>query len=304
MIINRSTIVQLGRSFRAISQEALQVATPRWERVAMRVPSTTGQNDYGWLADIPGMREWIGPRVVHALETEAYSIKNRDFELTVAVGRNDIEDDNIGIYNPRFQIMGQAVAYHPDELVFELLKRGFELHGFDGKPFFAANHKVGKKNVSNMTNGRLTRERFNAALATMQSLTNEHGRPLRVFQVDGEAVKPLLVVGPSNRAAAKEIVGLQTLPAGGDNPNFQDANILVLAELSGDHANFWMLLDVSKPVRPLILQRRKEPEFVAKDEVTDDNVFAKKEFIYGYDDRKNAGYGFWQLAFGSTGEVA
>lgn len=304
MIVNRTTIVQLGRSFRAISLEALQQATPRWNRVAMLVPSNTSQNDYGWLADIPGMREWIGSRVVHALETEAYSIKNRDFELTVAVGRNDIEDDNIGIYTPRFQMMGQAVAYHPDELVFDLLKRGFELKSFDGKPFFSDNHKIGKKNFSNMANKKLTREAFNAALATMQSLTNEHGRPLRVFQVDGESIKPLLVVGPSNRATAKSIVGLQTLPEGGDNPNYQDADILVLPELSGDYADFWMLLDVSKPVRPLILQRRKEPEFVAKDEVTDDNVFAKKEFVYGFDDRKNAGYGFWQLAYGSTGEQA
>ena len=35
----------------------------------------------------------------------------------------------------------------------------------------------------------------------------------------------------------------------------------------------------------------------------DDNVFFKKEFIYGVDARCNAGYGLWQLAFGSTGEA-
>ena len=29
----------------------------------------------------------------------------------------------------------------------------------------------------------------------------------------------------------------------------------------------------------------------------------KKEFIYGVDARCNAGYGLWQLAFGSTGEA-
>ena len=36
----------------------------------------------------------------------------------------------------------------------------------------------------------------------------------------------------------------------------------------------------------------------------DDNVFFEKKYIYGVDSRDNAGYGLWQLAYGSTGEEA
>jgi phage major head subunit gpT-like protein len=58
-------------------------------------------------------------------------------------------------------------------------------------------------------------------------------------------------------------------------------------------------MDLSKPVKPMILQMRKRPEFVAMDRPDDENVFMRKKFRYGVDDRKNVGFGLWQLAFGS-----
>ena len=63
--------------------------------------------------------------------------------------------------------------------------------------------------------------------------------------------------------------------------------------------NPWFLLDTRRPLKPLLLQVRKEPEFVALNKSTDENVFMRNEYLYGVDDRKNAGFGFWQMAFGS-----
>lgn len=61
----------------------------------------------------------------------------------------------------------------------------------------------------------------------------------------------------------------------------------------------WFLLDVSRPVKPIIFQKRKPYNFVAKDKETDDNVFDRREYVYGVDARVNAGYALWQLAYGS-----
>lgn len=61
----------------------------------------------------------------------------------------------------------------------------------------------------------------------------------------------------------------------------------------------WYLLCTKKPFKPLIKQNRRPPAFLAKDKLDDDNVFMKNEFLYGVDYRGNAGYGLWQLAFGS-----
>jgi len=67
----------------------------------------------------------------------------------------------------------------------------------------------------------------------------------------------------------------------------------------GGSGTAWFLLDTTKALRPLIFQSRKEVEFVAKDRPDDEHVFMKKKYLYGVDRRDNAGFGLWQLAFGS-----
>lgn len=62
----------------------------------------------------------------------------------------------------------------------------------------------------------------------------------------------------------------------------------------------WFLLDTSRMIRPLIYQERRPlGQLVKKDRPEDDNVFLEDEYIYGSDGRCNAGYGLWQMAFGS-----
>jgi phage major head subunit gpT-like protein len=65
----------------------------------------------------------------------------------------------------------------------------------------------------------------------------------------------------------------------------------------------WFLLDTRRALKPLIYQERKKPQFVAKDDPSDDRVFMKDEFVYGVDMRCNVGFGFWQMAFGSKAEL-
>jgi len=59
---------------------------------------------------------------------------------------------------------------------------------------------------------------------------------------------------------------------------------------------------LSKPIKPIILQIAKKIDFAALDSPTDENVFMRKKFLYGVDSIDNAGYGLWQLAYGSTGD--
>lgn len=72
-----------------------------------------------------------------------------------------------------------------------------------------------------------------------------------------------------------------------------------VSNYGGGTGAMWALLDTTKPLKPLVFQPRRAAEFVAKDNPTDENVFKKKEFLYGVDYRGNAGYGFWQLAYAS-----
>jgi phage major head subunit gpT-like protein len=67
----------------------------------------------------------------------------------------------------------------------------------------------------------------------------------------------------------------------------------------GGSGNAWMLLDTSRPLKPFIFQKRRDYNFKAFENPKDENVFMRDEFKYGVDARVNAGYGLWQLAYGS-----
>lgn len=58
----------------------------------------------------------------------------------------------------------------------------------------------------------------------------------------------------------------------------------------------WYLLDLSKIIKPFIAQIEQEPQLVAKDRPTDDNVFFNRELLYGVDYSAAFGYTLPQLA--------
>ena len=218
MIINQSNLAGIYKTFSTIFNQAFDSAPSQWPVVAMEAPSAGRSVDYKWLGEFPMMREWVGDRVIKDLSAFKYEITNKDYEATVEVDRNDIQDDQIGVYTPMIQGLGAAARQHPDLLVFALLKAGFTTECFDGQYFFDDDHQVAGASVSNDGGGS--------------------GEP-------------------------------------------------------------WFLMDLSRPLKPLILQIRKRPEFVSMDRPDDENVFMRKKFRYGVDDRKNVGFGLWQLAYGS-----
>lgn len=61
-------------------------------------------------------------------------------------------------------------------------------------------------------------------------------------------------------------------------------------------AGTWYVLDLTRSLRPMIFQNRKADNFVAKTADTDENVFNADAFVWGVDNRRNAGFGFWQMA--------
>lgn len=158
MIINQGNLQILFTGYRANFQAGFSGVTPTWSQIATEVPSTTKTEKYGWLGQWPRIREWVGDRAVQSIGAHDYSISNKAFESTVAVPRDDIEDDTFGVFAPLMTEMGRSVAAFPDELVFDLARKGWAEHGYDKVPFFAANHKVlddkGKeKEVSNTGGG-------------------------------------------------------------------------------------------------------------------------------------------------------
>lgn len=223
MQVTKTNLQTLYTGFQARFQGALQEAPSKYKRVAMEVASTTRQEDYGWMNKIPNVRKWVGDRVVNNLTASGFTIRNEPWELTVGVDRDDIEDDNLGIYGPLFEEMGSATGAHYDSMCFSGLSAGFTAKCFDGQFFFDTDH-------------------------------------------------PMIAA---------------------------DGSETTYANTDGGAGAAWYLIDDSRALKPIILQKRKDWNFVAKTAPTDDNVFHAKEFLYGVDARHAVGYGLPQMAWGS-----
>ncbi|HXZ87643.1 MAG TPA: Mu-like prophage major head subunit gpT family protein [Candidatus Binataceae bacterium] len=147
MEITAANLTALFTGFDVIFQRGFEKPPSYYERIATVVRSTSRQTTYPWLGRTTRFREWLGERVVQALETHSYTIVNKDFEDTVSISRNDVEDDNYGVYEPVIEQLGWDAKVHPDVLLFSMIKNAVttpsSVLGYDGQPFFSAAHPVG-----------------------------------------------------------------------------------------------------------------------------------------------------------------
>lgn len=294
MILNKANLQAASAGFRALYKESLAKVATMFAMLAMVVQSDAPEETYNWLADLPQMREWVGERVVRNLAAHGYTIRKKDWELTIGVQRDEILFDKLGLVRPRIMELARQAMVHYDVLIFELLAAGFATACYDGQYFFDSDHPVNGASQSNVTDQPLSATSYAAGRAAMMGRLNEAGAPLGI-------VPTHLVVPPQLEATAKAILKAQTIEGGGTNIHYQSAELVVAPWLAA-HPTKWFLLDLSREVKPLILQKVKEPEFVAMDRPDDENVFRNKTFEYGVDCMDNAGYGLWQLAYGSTGD--
>ncbi len=153
MEITAANLSALFTGFDVIFQRGFEKPPSYYEKIASVVRSTTRQTTYPWLGRTTKFREWLGERVIQALEAHSYTIVNKDFEDTVAINRNDIEDDNYAVYEPVIEQLGWDTKVHPDSLLFTMIKNSVttpsSVAGFDGQPFFSSTHPVGPMGAAN-----------------------------------------------------------------------------------------------------------------------------------------------------------
>ena len=122
MLVNAATLDSLRVGYNTLFQGGLSQASTAYLRIATVVAASQKEQKYGWLGKIPNVREWIGPRAIQNLMQHDYAIKEKALELTLAVDRDDIETDNLGIYGPLFTEMGMATGAQWDMMAFAQLK--------------------------------------------------------------------------------------------------------------------------------------------------------------------------------------
>ena len=142
MIVNAANLDALFVGFKTSFNQGFAGALSVYKQVAMVVPSSTAEENYGWLGQFPSVREWMGPRHVKNLMAHSYVVKNKRFESTISVPRDSIEDDRVGVFKSPMEELGRATGEHADQLVFGLLKAGFTEPCYDKQSFFDADHQL------------------------------------------------------------------------------------------------------------------------------------------------------------------
>lgn len=299
IIINKQAIQDIFVGLKTVFHNALKARTSNWQRKAMEVPSSTKTEDYAWLERFPKMRKWVGEKHVKALKAGKYTATNEDWETTIAVDRNDIEDDTLGIYNTQANMAGDSAAELHDIILDDLTNNAFDNEGIDGQYFYDNDHEVNGASVSNKLTVALSAatsaaaaSSYGAARTAMMKFTDDEGMPLRL-------VPDLLEVPPALEAVARKLVEADKLDDNSPNPYKGTAEIEVNPGLTSDTA--WFLHHTRNAVKPFIIQMRKKPVFVSQTDMENDDVFNKREYKFGAEARATGVYGFWQLSVGSTG---
>lgn len=299
MIISNASLSALRTTFSLIFGDGYQKTAPWWPKMATEVPSTSKSNTYGWVAQALKLREWIGPRIAMNLTERGQVIENKPFEGTVEVDRDDLEDDNLGLYSALLiPQLAEATKKHPDELIADLLAANPLC--FDGKALFAADHPTYAPVGSTQTYDNdhalaLTADNFNTVWSTMVSIVGENGRPLKInpqtLFVPPQLKKTALSIMQSTTAAVPimNVAGNQNVGGASiDNVMKGWAEVVVLEELAGAPTT-WYVADCSKAIKPVIYQVRRAPQFVSRIDPSDPKVFDQKVFTFGVDYRCNVG---------------
>lgn len=275
MNITPETMDSLFFAFNALMQKGLGTSWTGWNKFASVVHSSTGIEKYPSTVIGSGMREWVGERVVNAVKGKLLEVRNKDFEHTVGVSRNDIEDDMIGFYNALFTDLGIEAGALWGKLATEALCKAGKWA--DGADFFSASRKIEKTSVNNVVAGALTMANYETARAQMMAFCKADGSPLGL-------VPDTLMVGPALEGTAKRLLATDLIAESNttvSNIHKDECAVEVNPYMTGTHANKWFLLCTSRGFKPVAVQKRKEGALQRWDKDSDDCVKSKNQNEYG-----------------------
>lgn len=287
--------IVLEKSLRTIFMVAYNALENPAEIMPFITQTTSNSNKekYGWLGEAPQMSEWIDERKLKALNDFDYEIPNKDYEATLSVSRNDLDDDQMsGIRTRISDLATKARVSHPRKQFYNLIANGEVDLCYDGQPFFSASHEEGESGIqSNIVTG--TGVSFAELVADLDScesrllsFKDDIGEPrnegdIMMGVVCSELLKPKF----------RSLNTLDYIATGVDNPYKGRISSIVSSSRLSDKNDFYVA-DLSMGVKPIIWQARQAVTFEALERGSHDS-FMRKTNYYGVDSREGWGYGLW-----------
>jgi len=291
------------RDITAKFDNGVDSAQPFYPSVCYDASSVRSSEKYGWIGNMPGMREWVGDRQFSELRSANFVIDNKHFESSLAIKKTDIADDNLGQYGPIMEQLGIEAAHHPDELWFNALELGESTACFDGQFFFDTDHSWGKSgtqsndltstvaDTSAVTVAEL-KTAIRSAVQQMLGFKNDQGklyhRPTVSRLNDLTLLVPLALRDVAYDALESQLLSNST------NVIVDRPTIVASPYLTSD-VKFY-LFKTGDPVKPFVFQQREPLSRMMKG--LDDIEIKDVKFMT--EARYNVGYFAWWTAVLTT----
>lgn len=198
MQINSGNLDSLFVGINSAFKSAVTAKQSDFPVFAKSITSSSGAESYPFGYVTGGMKEWIGSYELSKVELKSMKVHNRDFKDALSVNRNDIEDDQIGVYSMLAQSLGTNAASLWSQLAFDALLANDKWA--DDASFFGTTRMLGKSKIENKGTSGLNEATFLAARAKMRGYKHPNGTQSLGVNPD------LLVVGPALEVTAKALM--------------------------------------------------------------------------------------------------
>lgn len=276
---------------RAMNQmQAAKEINPGLLALALQSPSDGFDEKYGWIGAMPGVKEWIGELQSKEFADYDYSIRNKDWEVSVPIYENDLADDRIAALQSIPQMLVRRLAVHPEKLIIDLLTGGTSGLAYDGVAFFS--NASGARTIDNLLAGTGTSlaqmaADLTAARIAMAKFVDDQGE---VLNIQADTIICPIELEDNFRRLVQSMAD-PTASGGLDTYNPYSGKFRVIgdARLSATDANDWYLAATGEVMKPFVYQLRQgaEPNM--------EKIPLTKQWVFSANYRGNAGYGLPHL---------
>jgi phage major head subunit gpT-like protein len=268
--------------------------------------------EYAWIGQVPGLREWIGGRNSKGFSENSITITNRHFESTIRIAVSDMRRDKQGIVEVRLNDLIRRANNHWTELTSTLITNGTTTNGYDGTTFFATDHTEGSSgsqsnnlevDISGLpvaTSGTTTMPavaemQFAIAKGVQQimSFKDNEGYPMNSDASEFIVMVPVSFMNVATQAVATPAQIAETQSVLQALQSYFKIGVVINPLLSWTEQ--FVIFRTDSAIKPFIRQEETDIQFKMIG-YGSEHEFLEDSHLYGVDAWRNAGYAYWQNA--------
>lgn len=294
---NQNALDGLFEEFEEVRIEALDQtdSNPAMNAVMMREDTNQKTTTWAWFELFPEMKQWVGERKTTSGEARSFSVETDLYENSIEVDKEDVDDDQLGMYRRQINARTSAYTRKRRSQVFDILENANTASdpytSYDGAALISDNHsRPFGADQSNKTSNGLTKANIDTAYKDMMQLEDDNGERI--------GIRPdTLIVGPQLRSTAKDILEKELDNGGETNRLAGSLDLIVTPYLT---TNNWFLLDTTIPLKPIIVMDKIRLTSQSITDPDSEYVIMNHAYFYGLEARWGRRAAFWQSIYGGN----